>query len=266
MKSVFTAVSMESSYTTIDCHIGTAMVFTTKAPEKSGDNEDSCAIYQIGQHACALIVADGMGGGALAQTASGIVVNTLCDKLKQCDPADNKCRDQILNGIEAANKKIYQLGVGAGSTTAVAEIFNNVIRPYHVGDSKIMVVGGRGKLKLETISHSPTEYAVESGYLEPTEALDHEARHYVTNMLGSKDMRIEIGSPLKLARKDTILVASDGLFDNIHIHEIVGIVQKGKLQDVMNNLVQMSKERMLHPIENEPSKQDDLTIILYRSK
>ena len=264
MKNIFTAVNMETSCVFVDCNIGTAAIYTAKSPNKIGDNEDSCAAYKINPHACVLIVADGMGGAAMAQTASGIVVNTLCKVLQKSGDLENKYRDAILNGIEAANNSIYELGVGAGSTTAVVEIIDDIVRPYHVGDSKIMVVGGRGKLKLETISHSPTEYAVESGYLKATDALDHEARHFVTNMLGAKDMRIEIGSPLKLSKKDTILIASDGLYDNIHIHELVNIIYKGKLQDVMDVLIGMSRDRMLNQQGNEPSKQDDLTIILYR--
>lgn len=264
MKNIFTAVSMGQSSVTLDCHIGNAVIYTSKSPDKAGDNEDSCAVYQIDKHACVLAVADGMGGSAMAQTASEIVVNALASALDKNGNTENNYRDSILNGIEAANLEINQLGVGAGSTTAVIEIIDNVVRPYHVGDSKILIVGGKGKLKLETMSHSPTEYAVESGYLEAVDALDHEARHFVTNMLGSKDMRIEIGSPLKLCARDTILVASDGLFDNMHLHEIINLVYKGNLRDVMNQLISTCSERMLHPIENVPSKQDDLSIILYR--
>ena len=265
MKTIFTAVNMELTSIVIDCQIGVAVIYTGKAPEKTGDNEDSCAVYQMGENACVLAVADGMGGSAMAQTASEIVVNALDRELQKSSDQENY-RDAVLNGIEIANNEINQLGVGAGSTAAVVEIVDNIVRPYHVGDSKILIVGGKGKLKLETISHSPTEYAVESGYLEAKDALDHEARHFITNMLGSKDMRIEIGSPLKLAAKDTLIIASDGLFDNMHIHEIIDHVYKGKLQEVMDKLITTCNERMLYSVENLPSKKDDLTIILYRRK
>jgi serine/threonine protein phosphatase PrpC len=263
MKNIFTAVNMEQSSVTIDCQIGTAIIYTGKAPEKS-DNEDSCAVYQLEPNACVLAVADGMGGLAMAQTASEIVVASLGRELQKSVHQENSYRDTILNGIETANSEINQLGVGAGSTTAVVEIVDNIVRPYHVGDSKILIVGGKGKIKLETISHSPTEYAVESGYLEAIDALEHEERHYVTNMLGAKDMRIEIGSPVKLASRDTMVIGSDGLFDNMHIHEIVDTVRKGPLPAVMDKLIQTCKERMSNPAESLPSKKDDLTIILYR--
>ena len=44
-------------------------------------------------------------------------------------------RGAILNGIEAANRSIRELGCGAATTLALVEIQDRTIRPYHVGDS-----------------------------------------------------------------------------------------------------------------------------------
>ena len=80
---------------------------------------------------------------------------------------------------------------------------------------------GRGRVKLQTISHSPVGYAVESGMLDDQEAMHHEERHVVSNIIGTPEMRIEIGPPIDLATYDTLLVATDGLADNLHIEEII---------------------------------------------
>ena len=42
-------------------------------------------------------------------------------------------------------------------------------------------------------------------------------------------MRIEIGPAVCLSQLDTVVIASDGLFDNLSIQEVVGSMRKGKL-------------------------------------
>src|SRR5690606_2144872 len=109
------------------------------------------------------------------------------------------------------------------------EIQNGVIRPYHVGDSAILLTGQRGKLKMQTIAHSPIGYAVEAGLMREEEAIHHEERHVISNVIGSDQMRIEIGPPVEMARRDTLVLASDGLLDNLLPSEIVGYVRSGPL-------------------------------------
>jgi len=147
---------------------------------------------------------------------------------------------------------------------AIAEIQGRTVRPYHVGDSMILVVGQRGKTKLQTISHSPVGYAVEAGLLDETEAMHHDQRHLVSNLIGTPDMRIEVGSTIELGRYDTLLLASDGLFDNLHTEEIVERIRKGPLKRVMRTLVEDCRRRMQQPEEGQPSKPDDLTFVVFR--
>ena len=112
-----------------------------------------------------------------------------------CRTIDNRAelRDAILNGFEDANGAVQALGIGAATTLAVVEVKENIVRPYHVGDSMILVVGQRGKIKLQSVPHSPVGYGVESGLLDEKEAMYHEERHLVSNVVGSPDMRIESG-------------------------------------------------------------------------
>jgi serine/threonine protein phosphatase PrpC len=129
----------------------------------------------------------------------------------------------------------------------------------------ILVVGQRGKIKLQTVCHSPVGFAVESGYLDEREAMHHEDRHLVSNFVGSPEMRIEIGAPLTMAAWDTLLIASDGLFDNLHIPEIVERIRKGPLDVGVRKIVADATARMKRPANGRPSKPDDLTIVAFRS-
>ena len=173
-------------------------------------------------------------------------------------------RTAILNGIEAANQTVRDLGTGAATTMALVEIQDRTIRPYHVGDSAILVTGQRGKLKLQTIPHSPIGYAVEAGLMKEEDAIHHESRHVISNVIGSDQMRIEIGPPIEMAPRDTLLLASDGLFDNLLPDEIVEAVRRGPLDEAVGELVAIAQQRMAAQQGTAPSKPDDLTVIAYR--
>lgn len=209
------------------------------------------------------MIADGLGGQPAGATASHIAANIM-DKVVAKHSSDLNLRDSILDGFEKANQAILQQGSGCATTLAVVELQQHEIRPYHVGDSKILVTGQRGKIKTSTISHSPVEYAVEAGMLDENEAVHHEERHLVSNVVGAPDMSITIGTAIELAAFDTVLVASDGLFDNLYLDEIVSLIRKGSLMKAANSLVEKCRQRMQNPEHDTPSHADDLSFILFR--
>lgn len=239
-------------------------VFSQRSPNKETANEDAAAIIPWGDTGGVLVVADGLGGAALGEEASALAVRRLRLTVRQADPKHTSLRSAVLNGIEAANRDVMELGHGAATTLAVVEIAGKTIRPYHVGDSGILICGGRGKLKLQTTAHSPVGYGVEAGLLDEQAAMHHEDRHVVSNVVGAEDLRIEIGSEKKLALRDTLLIASDGLFDNLQIDEIASIVCKGPVENACATLQSLAQQRMTDPVPGSPSKADDLTMILWR--
>ncbi len=243
---------------------GMSAAFSAPSPDKQTPNEDAAAVVSINAHSTILVVADGLGGLPAGEQASCLAIRKLLASLREASEDDPSLRAAILNGIENANRAISDLGVGAGTTMAVAEIQGHTVRPYHVGDSMVLVVGQRGKIKLQTVPHSPVGYAIEAGLLDEDEAMHHEERHVVSNILGAADMRIEVGATIELAPRDTLLLASDGLFDNLHIEEIVERIRKGPLEHVMQTLSTDCRHRMETPEEGQPSKPDDLTFVVFR--
>jgi len=243
---------------------GQVAVFSARSPEKESPNEDAAAVVAVNDHAAVLIVADGLGGSPAGQRASALAIEQMVAALRESAPDEPTLRAVVLNGIENANRAICELAVGAASTLAVAEVYGDTVRPYHVGDSMILLVGQRGRVKLQTVSHSPVGYAVESGMLDETEAMHHEDRHVVSNILGAPDMRIEIGSPVRMSPRDTLLLATDGLLDNLHTAEIIERSRKGPLPRAQTQLADDARRRMTTPQPGEPSKADDLTFVLFR--
>ncbi|MEM8864681.1 MAG: protein phosphatase 2C domain-containing protein [Planctomycetota bacterium] len=240
-----------------------AVVVSTRCPEKPTANEDTAAIIAHSGGGLLLVVADGMGGASAGDRAAKITVETLSEAVAKLPP-DNNLRSAVLDGIEEANRRVLDLKLGAGCTLAVVELQENVARPYHVGDTAIAIFGQRGKLKLATASHSPVGMAVEAGMLNDEEAMHHEDRHLVTNAVGLQEMRIEIGPPIRLSPLDTLVIASDGLFDNLHLCEIVDTLRTGRLLDSVGQMATLAMQRMVDPHPGEPSKPDDLTAIAYR--
>ena len=245
---------------------GTANVFTARCPGRTGPNEDGAVVSPLDGDRGVLAVADGFGGQASGHEASRLALTTLIECIEEAEKEGTELRAAILNGFDKANAAVTALGVGAATTLAVVEIKGDTIRPYHVGDSMILAVGQRGKIRLQTVSHSPVSYAVEAGFLEEHEAMEHEDRHLVSNMVGAADMRIEIGPVLKLKTHDTVLLASDGISDNLHLDEIVDFVRKGPLAPTAQSLAVACSRRMRKETDEGPSKPDDMTFILYRLK
>jgi serine/threonine protein phosphatase PrpC len=243
---------------------GKAVAFTARSPIKETVNEDVLALIPLGEHAGVFVVADGLGGLPAGEVAARLAVTTLKESLAEVTEDGMSLREAILNGIEQANANILALGTGCATTLAVVELQAGVMRSYHVGDSLIMLVGQRGKLKFQNVSHSPVGYAVEAGLLDETEAVHHEERNVVSNVIGTPDMRIDIGPAIKLAPRDTLLLASDGLPDNLYVDEIIAQVKSGPLREVGEILVESCRKRMLSSEQQRPSHPDDLSVILYR--
>lgn len=250
---------------------GRAVVASQAMPGKTTPNEDSAAIIPLPGRRAVLIVADGLGGHASGEIASRTAIEEVSRSIHQRveeteEELDGEAiRAAIISGIENANQAIIELANGAATTLCVAEIEDSMFRAYHIGDSVLMVVGQRGKVKFQTLAHSPVGYAVEAGLMNEAEAMRHEERHLISNVLGSEEMRIDIGPMREIAAKDTILLASDGLVDNLLTEEIIERCRKGAIKKGVERLMHDAHQRMEQgPIGPHPSKPDDLTVLVFR--
>jgi serine/threonine protein phosphatase PrpC len=239
-----------------------ASVFSQRSPEKTTPNEDATVVIPINDETAVFAVADGCGGQRGGAQASSIALKCLAESVANESDIGN-LRMAILDGIDKANREILALKMGAACTIAVAEFQQGWIRTYHVGDSKILLVSNRGRIRYQSVCHSPVGFAVESGFLEPDQAMNHDERHIISNFLGYGQMRMEIGPMLKMGIRDTLLVASDGLFDNLHDHEVAGMIRKGRIGSSLEQLTKLAIERM-NGIADTPCKPDDLSVIIVR--
>lgn len=245
---------------------GTIAAFVDASPDSTPGrpNEDACAIIRFSETEAVIAVADGAGGMPSGADASAAAVRALRKAIDAAAEQQRTLRAGILDGFELADQAVRALGVGAATTLAVAELRPEGIRSYHAGDSSVAVVGQRGKIKLVVVPHSPVGYGVEAGLIRPEDALHHDDLNLVSNLLGLEGMRIEVGTSLGLSPRDTVVVGSDGLFDNLHLPEVAELIRTGPLADVAERLRRKCHQRMNEPEDAQPSKPDDLSFVLYR--
>ncbi len=246
---------------------GEAVVFTRRSPDKldPAPNEDALAVLETDDGGAVLVVADGVGGHAVGERASDAAVRAVAASLGPGDdglPRD--LRDAVLDGFDRAHRDVSALPGDAATTLVVAELRGRSVRIHHAGDSQALVSGQRGRVRHWSTPHSPVGYAVEAGLLDERDALVHEDRHVISNALGCPGMHIEIGPALTLADRDTLLLASDGLADNLSLDEIVEIIRRGPLLDAVARLVERASARMAGSPDGQPSKPDDLTVVAWR--
>jgi serine/threonine protein phosphatase PrpC len=261
---------------------GEAVLFSSKAYDKTTGNEDAALFCELPGAVTVLAVADGVGGlpaGAeAAATAIGAVRRAVERTVERSDrvadrsvdreadrEAGSTLRSAIFDAFEDANARLLEQGVGAATTLVVVEVRGDVARAYHAGDSGALLVGQRGRVRFETIPHSPVGYGVAAGMLEPSQTHHHDERHLLSNCVGSREMRVEIGAPVTMAARDTLLLATDGVLENIERRNLIDQIRIGSLLQAATDLQARLRLTMAGVDPKLPAHPDDATALLFRT-
>ena len=221
--------------------------------EGSQNNEDSLFIYKHNQNII-FGVSDGAGGHPKAKEASEIATNEIVSLYKKSTEA------HFLNFIEEINTKVRELKVGAHCTFILCTIRDSFFKSYNVGDSEVIFWNSTGKKLYSNIPQSEVGYLIQSGSLEQDKSLDDPNRHIVTNLIGDDAIRIESTSRIEIKKGNTIIVGSDGLFDNLSHDELAQIMAGGSFDKSFDTLVKRCLERN----EDNWRKEDDISFIVLR--
>ena len=251
----------------VDLGLWIAAAYSNHTPERTW-NEDSLALLAMEPQTVILAIADGAGGHNHGREASRQVIReVLTLDSPQSQPSSAGWRShEIIDSFDRANERVRELGGGACTTLNLVEINGRSFRCYHSGDSKAVVVGRKGKLKYQTINHGILELGLQCGFLQPDREENLDYRNLVTNMVGSRDTTLEVSALHQLDRYDMILVASDGLFDNLPPAEICTIIQGQTVERASAALVERARQCMSEADTNDQYKIDDLSFILIGNK
>ncbi len=187
------------------------------------NNEDSSLAIPpwhepaISAGACLFAVADGMGGHAAGEVASGLATATLKTWLssQRFDRAAGPA--EVESAFLEANFAIWEYVKkhadcqGMGTTLTAGFISDNRMILCHVGDSRVYLLRG-GELKQLTADHTLVAEQVRAGKLDAVAARCHPARHILSRALGVREFISVDTTVLELAAGDALLFCSDGIY------------------------------------------------------
>lgn len=215
----------------------------------SSPNQDVIFARQQGSKV-RLGVADGAGGHPLGDQAA------LCAAEQILEPMDRS----ISEAFSAANQAVLDLKAGARSTLSVAEIDDSQVSFHSTGDSEILHWNQSGRLLFRSLSYSPTGFKLEAGLISPDGALKDPERHLVLSLIGDELVRWTSTNTVDLRKGHSLLIGSDGLFDNLSHSDLGGLLTGGSFEGAFQALVDLCLQR-------NPDywlKQDDLSWIFAR--
>ena len=227
------------------------------------DNQDSYAVFEQDGAKFGL-VADGMGGHAGGKTASRMVVECICDQLREHYHArldENAVGDLLRDCFTHANQIVYErakkepeLG-GMGTTATLAVLRDERIVVAHAGDSRAYLISEGHAIQL-TSDHTLIQDLIDRGELTRQEAQQHPKRHMITRALGTEvDIQTDIyKGPYE---GQTVIVCSDGLTNMLTDDRIAAVAQSvNGLEQIVQTLVREA---------NEAGGFDNVTVVAMRS-
>jgi len=228
--------------------------FIQKNLTKSEENDDVLFFYGS-EDFCLFGVCDGAGGHENAAEASYLVGESILQYTRTHRPEEL----QLIELIELANDKVLKEFKGAYTTLSLCFIHHDMIRSFSVGDSEVQYINQKDEVLYNNIPHSPVGHAVEAGIISQEESLDHKERNIVNNLMGDEFLRIEACSKFKLKKDHTVIVGSDGIFDNLTHDELSSILGSGSFSSKFKELSEYCIGR-----DESWRKDDDVSFIILR--
>ena len=213
-------------------------VQTNLPPEKILDRSEDSSY--------AILVADGIGGGAAGEIASREAIRVLLKLMLRAPtwilrPDDENTTQLVLERAtarvaeinQALEKKAQRDSTlqGFGTTFTAAWNLAKQLFITHVGDSRAYLYRGKNLEQL-TRDHTFTQEMIERGVIDPESASKHRLRHVLTRALGDTDVD---GAPgvchLQLEDGDNLLLCTDGLTDMVPDQQIASTLERAESCD-----------------------------------
>lgn len=195
----------------------------------SAARSDTGRVREINEDACLdepqrglWAVADGMGGHAVGDLASQLVVGILgrmpdATGIKQSIAQARTCLQDANRQLreEASRRQVPRIG----TTVVVLLACDRFCGYLWAGDSRIYLLR-EGQLRQLTRDHSQVQELRRSGYLTEEEARNHPAHNIITRAVGATDHLDVDEDAIEVADGDVFLLCSDGLSNEVTDEEI----------------------------------------------
>jgi len=192
-------------------------------------NEDS---YSADADLGLWMVADGMGGHAGGEVASGIakeIIETSASRGEDIEDAIQQSHLAILQAIDDGTGK-----PGMGTTVVAAQFNAQHYKLAWVGDSRAYLWDG--ELNQISRDQSLVQIMVDMGTITRDEARYHPRKNIITQYVGQPELkRLKVECVEATLNTDQImLLCSDGLSDEVGDDEMIDILQHGCSSQLSN--------------------------------
>lgn len=190
------------------------------------------------------VVADGMGGHAAGEVASGEAVDTVFGMVKRgvgslgdlhqpLDEMRGKAACRLLeSAIQAATYMVFGMAQfekdksGMGTTISCAMVIGDSFVTGQVGDSRIYRVRGNEAVQL-TEDHTLIAWQLKQGLISENDAKNSPHKNVITRAVGNREY-VEVDTNIyPLASGDKYMLCSDGLHGYLQLDEIAAVAGIG---------------------------------------
>jgi protein phosphatase len=183
------------------------------------------------------VVADGMGGAAGGEVASGVAVETITEYvlntlpwfLSAHDDREQELEEELKHAVEECQRRVGKIAArstmrGMGTTLTMAYLLWPRLYVVHAGDSRCYLVRG-GRMHLITHDHTVAQQMVDRGLMAEEHLESSKWSNALWNCIGgsSDDVTADVYRA-SLEPGDSILLCSDGLSKFVEEAAIVRIV------------------------------------------
>lgn len=180
-------------------------------------------------------VADGMGGLARGDYASGVSVEALV----HFSPAQSIALS--VRDLEMRLRRAHDLcrgsfpGERVGSTIAAMFSYAQYAFFLWAGDTRIYRLR-QGKLSQLSVDHTVAQQKLSRGELSPMQARLHPSAHVLTRAVGvHQSLHLDLDFAL-VEPQDRFLICSDGLYNDLQFSEIEQLVAEGDASSAIEGL------------------------------
>ncbi|HZO17392.1 MAG TPA: Stp1/IreP family PP2C-type Ser/Thr phosphatase, partial [Gemmatimonadaceae bacterium] len=227
-------------------------------------DQGEAASYTLGPRGVLFMVADGLGGAAAGEIASGMAVDVVLQELRRTwVSAPTRDPDTFAHALkkacDVANTRIYEYAMknpdhrGLGTTATIAGLLGDRLYLVQVGDSRAYIVRG-GVAQQITKDQSLMQRLIEAGELTPEEAEHSERRNIILQALGPEPtVKIDL-THQHVRRGDRLVLCTDGLSGQVRKEEIARVVaQETDLATAGQSLIDRA---------NENGGPDNITVVI----
>lgn len=192
-----------------------------------------------------VVVADGLGGHAAGEVASGIALRTVLHAYYR---SPGPPAAALSHAFVLADQAIHERAAadpacaGMGTTCSAVAIVDGLAHIVHVGDSRIYLQRD-GTLTQLTEDDSLVAEMVRAGTLTREAARSHPQRHVLLRVLGTAGFRPAAASDaLALRHGDALVLCTDGITEQIDESTLAAVVAGHDPVDACRRLVEIARQ------------------------